>query len=543
MKHAISTVQSRVLDKVTRETLAIDDLLLMEKASLRLWDLFRTLIEKEQPNNFIFVCGKGDNGGDGLAVARHAWSSGVEKARMQVVVPQGQEAKGESFQRQLASLKGIGIAIQTWEYGCLENYVSQKSGKTAIIDAVLGTGASGKARGTALAMIDGINSLTEKLGKEHAVVIAIDIPSGLGDSWMKDFPIVRADYTLTLAPAKIALFFPDARSCAGQIFIADDVFPLSFVQSMAEGSIIEADAIRQAQIYLAGDAYKISRGRVAVLAGAVGTLGAAFLSCKATQAAGAGYVQFFIQDEAYAMAAPALPAVMTRAESVLETDSLKADSILAGPGWGKTPEHGRILEKLLRLNIPLVLDADALRILAESGSLAMFSQMQNRTAPLILTPHPGEFAALVQHFIPSQENLPFGELLEQLAEKLNAIIVYKSHVTWICSPKAKPSQRFSIWDGQCPGLGTAGSGDILAGFLAGDLALRCAVQKNKAVDTWTLALQSTIHAVACHGDAGRRLYTKAGWFSAAELLPILKVLSCEAVENTTEQLDGRQTSR
>lgn len=540
MKRIVSAAEARALDKRTREALAIEDVLLMEKASLRLWSLLQKIIQKEQPRFFVFLCGKGDNGGDGMAVARHAWSSGIEKDKLQVIV--AKEAGGEVSQLQLKSLKAIGITVTAWEKGCLENIASKNSGKIAVIDSVLGTGASGQARGTVREMIDSINNLSGNLGRERVVVAAIDVPSGLGDGWMEGFPIVRADYTLTLDPAKQALYHPAARLFAGEISIVEDIFPHTIVQTMSEGCLMETSDIPLNRVHLSNNAYKISRGRVTVFAGTVGTLGAALLCAKATQAAGAGYVQFFTQNEAYTLLVSAMPAIMAIPESAFYSGKLKADTIVAGPGWGKSAKHAEILKNLLELDLPLVLDADALRILAADSSTDFLNTIQKRTAPLVLTPHPGEFESLVQRYIAAPQNLVFAELLARVAETLNAIIVYKSHVTWIYSPKGKAANRFSIWDGQCPGLGTAGSGDVLAGFLAGDLAIRSAADKKETYELWDLALESARQAVVCHGYAGRLLYETQGWFSASELLPFLKKLSCEAAENKNKLLDDSKAS-
>lgn len=532
MKHIISTEMSLNLDRNTRESMAIDDSILMEKASIRLWDILQSIIQKEKPQHFVFICGKGDNGGDGLAVARHAWSSGIEKDKLHIFV--AQELGSVTHQRQLASLRAIGLSVSTWKAGCLEQLPCRDAKKCAIIDAILGTGIRGAAYKEALEMIQGINNISETQGNTGAVVISLDVPSGAGDWWIKGYPIVRADYTITLAPAKLALYYPEARHCAGKIYQADDVFPHSLVQNLAESCscLLQESDIHQNLPHLADDAYKISRGRVTVLAGTVGTLGAALLCTKATQSAGAGYVQFFIQDEAYSIAAPFLPAIMSKPESTLKIEDLRADVVLAGPGWGKSEEHVRLLSALLESDFPLVLDADALRILAEHDSSFFLDAMQKRSAPLVMTPHPGEFNALVRNYINSTENRPFPEVFAQLAKTMHAIIVYKSHVTWICSPDEPEARRFSIWDGQCPGLGTAGSGDVLAGFLAGDLALRYSAYKSTPCDLWKIALQSAHHAVVCHGYAGRRLYEDEGWFSAEALLPILKKISCPPVEKT-----------
>lgn len=540
MKRIISAAEARVLDEKTREALAIEDILLMEKASLRLWSLLQTIIQKEQPQHFVFVCGKGDNGGDGMALARHAWSSGIEKEKLQIIVTR--DAGSKAIQHQLNSLKTIGISITTWEKGCLESYASKNSGKIAIIDAVLGTGMSGQARGIALEMIDSINSISENLGKERVFVISIDVPSGFGDCWMEGFPVVHADSTLALEPAKQSLYYPAARLFAGKISIAEDIFPHYMVQTLSKGCLMETADFSGNRVHLSGDAFKISRGRVTAFAGTVGTIGAGLLCAKATQAAGAGYVQFFIQDEAYIMSVPAIPAIMTRPESALNIENMKADTIVVGPGWGKTAEHARILKQLLELDLPIVIDADAIRILAEDDTMNFLPVIQKRKAPLVLTPHPGEFNALVQRYSDASQKLVFSELLARVAETLNAIVVYKSSVTWIFSPKSTADNRFAIWDGQCPGLGTAGSGDVLAGFLAGDLAIRSATSKNERHGLWELAFESARQAVICHGYAGRILYEKLGWFSASELLPFLKKLACEAAENKNKLLDGGTAS-
>jgi len=182
-------------------------------------------------------------------------------------------------------------------------------------------------------------------------------------------------------------------------------------------------------------------------------------------------------------------------------DAGRWHAILVGPGWSRGESRLKLLAALLGSGLPMVLDADAIllyRELVDSGFSA--------SAPIILTPHPGEFAALTG-IGPGRSLSNPAAVLPEAAKAMRAVIVLKSQATWIASP----SGELAVWDGMESGLGTAGSGDVLAGLATGLLARSAA---GKGADAFSAARA----AVIAHGLAGRAARSERGWFEAGALV-------------------------
>jgi len=530
MKALVTCEESKALDAATTEALALSALQLMEKASLRLWDAIRTCIAgrdeiaaKGKAVRIVALCGKGDNGGDAMAILRHAFSSGFQD--LQAIL--SARELSESAKKQVNSLGSAGVRCAIWKGADDEGIMSMLSEADIILDGILGTGLAGAAGGEAKAMIDSIGSI--QTAKARPLVISIDLPSGLGDSWEEGFPCVRADITLCLEPAKTACYLPLARRCCGELVLVGDVFPESLVNIRRDTSLIEARDIVPDPI--SAESYKMSRGRLAIFAGSRGAIGAAQLCAKAAAASGAGYVTLYVDESAYAILARSLDSIIVKPLGDLR-DIGSNDAILIGPGWGNGEGRDVLLRELLEAGVPAVLDADALRLLAARPELAASIR-----APCALTPHPGELAALalcasaIQRAIPAETSQAVSiahvngaaiglREMRRTCEYYKSLLVAKSHVTWIVSPK-----RVAVWDGMTPELGTAGSGDVLAGLLAGLIAGKTA-RLRKADSSKTLAEKSSwkaledaaIVAVAAHGTAGKRMAKEKGWFEASDLI-------------------------
>lgn len=194
------------------------------------------------------------------------------------------------------------------------------------------------------------------------------------------------------------------------------------------------------------------------------------------------------------------------------------DAILAGPGWIPGYQDESTLAQLLETGLPMVIDAGAIALFGRLAARALPTFSPSR--PIILTPHPGEFLRLCAE---SGETPSMGALLADparylipLTEKLGVCIVLKSHVTWI----AIPGSNIRIWDGQESGLGTAGSGDVLAGLTAGLLARRTRSMAESEGGSPSLHSRAAEAAVIAHGLAGRIQRKKAGWFAAGDLIPL-----------------------
>jgi ADP-dependent NAD(P)H-hydrate dehydratase / NAD(P)H-hydrate epimerase len=504
VKALLSCGRASRLDAATLEGAAVPSILLMEDAALRMWDELAPIAAREReaaaPGRGVLVaaCGSGSNGGDALAMLRLARFSGLTA----LAAILAKDELGEASAAFASSLRALGVPLLSWarqEGECRRALASSY----LVLDGVAGTGLSGALREPLAALV------TAAL-ESGAPIASIDLPSGLSDSGVEGVA-ARASWTLSIEPRKACLYYPSAREPCGRILPVAGPFP-SDAALETEAWLLEDGDLPGLAPQPPASAYKGSRGRVAVFAGSVGASGAARLASRACLAAGAGVSALFASRELLPLVAPALEAVMVKPEpeSFDAFDASAWDAMLIGPGWGLAPGRKAGLASLLERGRPTVIDADAVRLLKElldSGFAA--------PGPLILTPHPGEFAALSG--IPAAEVLraPI-EPLRRTAAALGAVVVLKSHVTWI----AAPSGELAVWDGMECGLGTAGSGDVLAGLAAGLLARRAAASEGsiaasaRPVDAFSAARA----AVIAHGLAGRRARERLGWFEAGALI-------------------------
>lgn len=522
MKTLVTCAQARDLDAATRKALALSSIQLMEKASLRLWDALRARIAelpalsgKGGALRIVALCGHGDNGGDALAMLRHAYSAGYSCLG---AIVSAREA-GETPRMQALSLAAAGVPSLSWPAEA--EACALLEGADLVLDGILGTGVRGAAAGEAAAMIGALNGLGKGDGATLGMaarphIASIDLPSGLGDGWRAGMPCVQADSTLSLDPAKAICFAPEARQACGMMIPVDDVFPASLVSQNVAISLLEASDLDRLAPSVGDAGYKTSRGRLAIFAGSEGALGAAQLCAKAAIASGAGYITLYVDDPLYPLAAPVLESVIVKPLSGL-AGIPACDAILVGPGWGRGAGRKDLLAAIIASGTPAILDADAIRILAENPELSSAAK-----APCALTPHPGEFAAIEKAFLGGREGEPFLQALAESSRAADMLTLYKSSLTWI----AEPGGSLAVWEGRTPELGTAGSGDVLAGLFAGlaavSLASRSALGGEKpagqAPQSAGDALRGAAHcAVVAHGLAGRRLAREKGWFGAADL--------------------------
>ncbi|TFG83040.1 MAG: NAD(P)H-hydrate dehydratase, partial [Spirochaetales bacterium] len=339
----------------------------------------------------------------------------------------------------------------------------------------------------------------------RGVVVALDLPSGIR---AYDAPVaglgmpVRADITLSVAPMKAELFFPGYRESAGRIEEIAGVFP---VDEEIGVQLLEPDDLHSLLPPLSPDTHKGNRGALGVYGGAVGTLGAAILAARAGSAAGAGTVTLMVPDELYATAASVLSAQMVRPVSAGNGRSF--DALVVGPGLGRDGRASSRVADSWATDLPLVLDADALRLIRAR-------EVRSSGAPLVLTPHPGEFAplAVLASGMDPEDSAALEEarlrcrfdtlmVSRLVARAFGAVVVLKGSTTWL----AAPDGRAAVWDGRNPAMATGGSGDVLAGLLGGLLA--------RGLDPWDAARA----AVIAHGLAGAACAERLGFFDADAL--------------------------
>lgn len=453
---------------------------LMEAAALGLQDEIEALeAAGAWRGAVVYLSGPGNNGGDALAMARLAHLRGRRVSVVRVHPPRSVLAKAQD-----ALVRRLGVPV--YDYPSPQALEALDAGLW--VDGVWGTGLQGSLRPVEAQVIADLES--RRAGRP---VVAIDVPSGLGPEWRPGEPVITARWTLSPGWLKAFCFQPEARAVVGQPRVVAVSFPRPAPPSAH--LLVESDLEFLVPPVAPSD-HKGRRGHVAVVGGAPGMSGAAVLAARSAAAAGSGLVTLGVDSDLVGLVAPQVPAFQVRTAVDLVARVGRFDALVAGPGWG--PGRESTLGTLWDLGLPTVLDADALAAWTALGKPRL-------GAPLVITPHPGEFRRLS----PSEGLLvPRAQVL---ADQTGAVVVLKGAVTWILAPGG----RRSVWDGANPALGTGGSGDCLAGVVGAFLAA--------GQDAYDAARA----AVALHGVAGATLLRDEGWFTADRLPATLaRVATC-----------------
>lgn len=442
-----STEQMRAWDRVTIEKKFDNSSELMEIAVKTCTDF---LLDDQFARRYIIVCGTGNNGGDGLCIARFMSEEGQP---VTVYIAGDSETGSEDFKKNLQMLLNTEVSIH---FLSEKDYTFQAEYDDIIVDCLFGTGISRPIEGWLINLIAHINSLTNR-------TVSIDLPSGLLPDLIgiQTGAIVSADLTLTFQIPKCAMLFPENFQYVGEFEILNIGLDKEFESN--EDSLlhyfVKYDA---AQIYQPRLKFqhKNSFGHVGIIAGSKGKMGAAILCSLAAMRAGAGLVTAQIPSSGESVLQGAVPEVMTQAdegEYYLTKAELseKNDATAIGPGIGQSPETAIMLRKILRgkHDHPLVLDADALNLVASKKMLSSLP------AGTILTPHIGEFDRL---FGKHENNFQRFETLREKAHEYNCVIVLKGAHTMVASPD---DGLLSFNSSGNAGMATAGSGDVLTGVI------------------------------------------------------------------------------
>lgn len=464
---------------------------LMENAGIKAYAVCRDEIhEFSRPGALIlFVAGSGNNGGDALVMARQAFLDGLNVAvLLSGPVKSDNAAANLDIIRKL-KVRTFSIPDQPEE--------SRHLLRTAavVVDGIYGTGISGPLRPPGAALVVEINELAGK-------VVSIDLPSGLGDEFKSSYPAVRADLTLCLGLPKRCLYLPSARMLCGRIVHVPIGFPPPLVTDpQIPGELLRFSDIEPMRRAIPDDAHKGDRGKLAVFGGDIGTTGAPVLASESAARSRCGLVYLFVDEAAYIPVASHLTSVMARKwrphDDPAQFDLNQYDAYLAGPGWGFDGRRPW-LEMLITAGLKGVVDADGLTLLAS------FDEPPDFGGNAVLTPHPGEMGRLLGIDISEVLHDPV-EAAAQAASTYNATVVLKSNVTTIC----EPGGRYRLFDGSNPALATGGTGDVLAGIIAGLVA-----GGYEAGDAASLG-------VLIHAKAAEVAFCELGWFLAEDLPPFV----------------------
>lgn len=427
---------------------------LMERASRALAGEIAALISRN--NEIIIFAGTGNNGGDGLAIARMLATSGYNIHTCILNISPSRSPEWEENLKLLTAITETRVTNAESAAG-----LPVLSPEMVIIDAIFGSGINRSPEGVAAAAIRLINDFGGK-------VISVDVPSGLPGENTEGFDselIVRASYTLVLQAPRLSFMFPENHRYTGEWRVVPiGLHPAGLIVTespyhYSEGAEI-ANAIRRRR----RNEHKGNFGHALLAAGSFGKMGAAILGARAALRTGAGLLTCHIPAKGYHIMQISVPEAMVETDQseiivseIREPD--RFDAIGIGPGIGCKPNARKAVATLLNeYNGPLVIDADALNILALNPELLKLAGER-----AILTPHPGEFARLA-----GDSSSGYEQLEKQIAfsGKYNCVVVLKGANTSVSLPDGNV---FFNSTGN-PGMATAGSGDVLTGVILGLLS-------------------------------------------------------------------------
>ena len=492
MQPVLSAEQIREIDRLTVENYHTSSLLLMEAASSACMAAIRTRLNADLADRkALILCGKGNNGGDGAALARSMSRAGMHCSV--VLFGKLSETSGDARTNfdavsRLASFEAGSpespsplTFIECESVAAWEQIAKPRRAYDVIVDALFGTGLTRPLEGVYLKVIEHLAMLREARERASGVCplfFAIDIPSGLNADKAKPIgPAVQADLTVTFTAAKAANVLPPACEFGGELIVADIGSPSSLIAAAKPWLFVtEAEDARAwlVSTRYTPDSYKNTHGHVLIAAGSRGYSGAAALCGNAAMRAGAGLVTIATPASAQvSVASSAMPEVITTA--LAETDrgavsneatnhflklAEKATVVAVGPGLTSDDERTRRFVRTVieRRTSPCVIDADGLNALAPWPATLKGSDQH----PLILTPHPGEMLRLIDK--PALDDRV--ATAREFATANHVILVLKGARPLV----ATPDGRVFINPTGNAGLGTAGAGDTLTGLISGFLA-------------------------------------------------------------------------
>lgn len=467
MIKVVTAKEMQELDRRASAEYGIPSLLLMENAGAETVRETHLAFPALARSRVMVLCGRGNNGGDGFVVARHLLNRGSSVHTF--LLARRAEVKGDARVNLEILERMGGTPREVTTAGELAAVGESLGSADLVVDALLGTGAQGSAKGVVAEAIELVN----RAGRP---VVAVDIPSGLGaDDPEPPGPAVRATLTVTFALPKRSLLLYPAAAYAGNIRVVDIGIPAALCRApeLLLG-LLEAADVASAFPQRDPGAHKGTFGHVLVVAGSVGKTGAAALCGLAAQRAGAGLVTLAVPESLNDILEAKLTEVMT--EPLLETEArtiaLEAldrllrlaegkSAVAIGPGLGVHPSTQQLVREVLgALRLPMVLDADGINALAGQSEL-----LARVSGPLILTPHPGELSRLLG--VAREEVL--GKripMAQKVASSFNVTLVLKMAHTVVAGSKR---DAVIIPTGN-PGMATGGTGDVLTGLIAGLLA-------------------------------------------------------------------------
>ncbi len=496
--------EMRALDRWAIEHEGIPSLDLMERAG---GEVARAVIALAPDGPVRIVCGRGNNGGDGLVVARLLREHGLE---VDALLLFSREDLSPDAAANLERAEARQVAPRA-----LSDAVA---GSAVVVDAILGTGFTGSPRPPLDAAIEVINAA-------GAAVVAIDVPSGVDASTGEvEGACVRAGLTVTFQASKLGLWVAPGKAHAGRVEVVDiGIPPAGEGRPSAPDAGLIQPSVLEALPRRSPYGNKFRSGSVLVVGGSPGLTGAVCMACEGAMRAGAGWVRAAVPASLNEVFEVKLTEVMSvplpdreghlteaAADAVLEAAE-RADAVVLGPGLGREEGSFALSRTLVeRIDRPLLVDADALNALAA----VQLAPAARRAAPLVLTPHAGELGRLLEIDSRQVEARRLANA-RAAAGRARGIVVLKGDDTLVAGPEDRPD--LAVSPGGSPALATAGTGDVLSGVIAAFMA--------RGLDVF----EATCAGVYAHAKAGRE---------AARLLGAESVIAGDVIDSLAPVLRG-----
>ena len=478
--------EMKEIDRKSIHEIGIPGPVLMENAALKVFNVAMDMLGGVRAKRILIFAGKGNNGGDGLAAARHLKNHG---AHVEIFLLGDKNSLSGDAKLNFSII--INMDIPVYEILSSEGveHIKTTLHGDLVIDALLGTGISG-------AVKPPISDAIKLINDSGIPILSVDIPSGInGENGTICETAVRANQTVTFALPKRGHFLYPGAEYTGKLIIEDIGIPEKVVESEnIKGELVTYEHIQNLIKKRERDTHKGTYGKVFILAGSTGFTGAAYLVCQSALKSGSGLIVLGIPEslnpimevkltEPMTLPLPEGPKGTLKREAlpIIMEQSKDAKAIAAGPGLSTHKEIGEIIRTIIKnAETPIVLDADALNVLAEAPDI-----LKSKKTPVIITPHPGEMARLLNTDTPTIQKNRITAAVET-ACRWKVMTVLKGANTII----AEPDGHFYINTTGNPGMATGGSGDVLTGIIVSFLGQGMA------------PLDAALAGVYIHGLAG-----------------------------------------
>lgn len=500
----VTQAEMKELEKIAQTKFHFPEKLIIENVSLLgAKAIINKLGEEIHLGELIFLIGKGNNGGTGLAIARHLASMGLEPRAFLLF---DEKDCSQEVKEQLKIAKSYGVrTAHIDDVSALEGYFAQNNSPKIIVDAIFGTGVR-------LPLSNFLYDVIHFINDAKAYTISLDIPTGVeGDSGHIQGNAIQADLTLAVGLPKLGYYQSEGSRLVGEVEVIPSGLPIQIIEESGDKFLIDKDLRNDLPPARSKWGDKKIFGHTLVIGGSHGLTGALVMSSTAALKVGAGLVTASTWEPNYQeFISRLIPEVMTGYVPIdqakwgkLLKDINKYDSIVIGPGLARSLRaRALVLEILNNFSGPVVLDADAINVLSLKEDSEVFKL---RNAPTLMTPHFGEFARFAGVSLEEVQKEPY-QHLKEVIERINCSVILKGPCTYLGFPNGKTFFNFSPNDG----MATGGVGDVLAGILGGLIGQEANLKRRDSLYNIYENLNRTILL-------GVLIHTWSGKFAAEKL--------------------------